>query len=366
MGLEPASRIASLASALSVFGYDAFFAQTPVSMGYLHGLHEDAHERFLTMAISVRGEMALIAPALSETQARRCGITDIRTWRDGDDPGDLFEELAGEWGLESSILAVDDHMPAQMLLKMQSILPAALFKPGGSVLASLMKRKDPGEIELLKRAARIADQAFIEVAPKIREGMTELEVEELLVGAMKSGGGGPFFCIVAAGPNAAEPHHLSDSTRIRNGDVLLLDFGCDVEGYKSDITRTVSVGEAEEEAQEVYRIVHRAHLAGRSAARPGVTGEEVDRVARKVIEDAGYGEWFFHRLGHGIGMQGHEEPNIVTGNRDPLEPGNVFSIEPGIYLPGRFGVRIENIVAVTEDGNESLNDEPSPSLISVV
>jgi len=365
MGSNPNPRIRSLASALAEHGLDAFFAQTAVSMGYLHGLHENAHERFLTMAINAGGDMRLIAPALTETQARRCGITDIRVWKDGEEPGLLFEELATEWGLKSGILAVDDDMPSHMLLKMQSVLPAALYKPGGAVLASLMSRKDADELARLRAAARIADDAFIEVAPKVRAGMTELEVEDLLVNAMKARGGSPFFCIVAAGSNAAEPHHLSDSTRLKEGDAVILDFGCDYGGYKSDITRTVAIGSPETEAATVYDIVYRAHRAGRAAAKPGVSGETVDRAAREVIEGAGYGEWFFHRTGHGLGMKGHEEPNIVVGNAEPLKPGNVFSIEPGIYLPGRFGVRIENIVTVTEDGCESLNDEPSPTLTSV-
>jgi Xaa-Pro aminopeptidase len=180
---------------------------------------------------------------------------------------------------------------------------------------------------------------------------------------MKKRGGAPEFCIVAAGPNAAEPHHLSDETVIQEGDVLILDFGCDVAGYKSDITRTVCVGKAASQAKEVYALVYEAHMAARKAIVRGATGESVDRAARTVIEKGGYGDLFFHRTGHGIGTSVHEEPNIVTGNTRLLVPGNCFSIEPGVYIAGKFGVRIENIVAATADGHDSMNVDPSPTLI---
>src|SRR5579862_2510731 len=357
------SRIDKLAAILRDQGLDAFFGQTAVTMGYLQGLFENAHERFLTLAVNAKGESCLIAPSLTETQARRAGIRNIWTWKDGEDPSALLKRLADDWGLRSAILAVDDEMPARLLLEMQQTLPAALFKPGGGVMSALRSRKDAQELGLLKRAAKIADDAFDRVLPKLKAGMTELEIEEMLVEAMKQLGGSPFFCIVAVGPNAAEPHHLSDSTRAKEGEVLLLDFGCDYEGYKSDITRTVALGKPDQEAERVYSLVYQAHMEGRRAAKPGATGQDVDRAARAPIDHGGYGDQFFHRTGHGIGMEGHEAPNMVEGNLLPLEPGNVFSVEPGIYLAGRFGVRIENIVAATESGYESLNADPSPVLI---
>jgi len=253
-------------------------------------------------------------------------------------------------------------MPARMLLQMQDALPAALFRAGGSYVSTLTSRKEPEEVETMRRAGKIADDSFLEVLPQIKSGMTELAVDLLLREAMKTRGGEPAFCIVGAGPNGAEPHHLSDETVLKTGDVLILDFGCDLEGYKSDITRTVCLGEPSNEACEIYALVYAAHMAARQTAAAGVSGESVDAAARGVIESGGFGEFFFHRTGHGIGMQVHEEPNMVAGNVKPLEVGNAFSIEPGIYLPGRFGVRIENIVAITENGAESLNAEPSSEL----
>jgi Xaa-Pro aminopeptidase len=356
------TRIDRLAAELKENSVDVFFACTPSSMGYLHGLHESGGERFFVMGISPQGKVVLIAPALAEAQARRVGVADIRAWKDGEDPAPLFEALADEWGLRSGIIAVDDEMPAHLLLRMQASLPAALFRTGKPLLSPLMARKEPEEIALMKRAGAIADEAFQVVLPQIKVGMTERQVDKLLRDAMSERGGEPAFCIVATGAGSAEPHHLSGEDVISENDVLILDFGCDVEGYKSDITRTVCVG-ANAEASKVYEIVFHAHRAAREAAIYGATGQDVDRAARKVIEDAGYGPHFFHRTGHGIGSQLHEEPNMVEGNDSLLVEGNAFSVEPGIYLEGKFGVRIENIVAMGVDGCESLNDEPSPTLI---
>jgi Xaa-Pro dipeptidase len=357
------SRLEKLAENLRRDGLDCFFAHDPISMGYLTGYREGAGERFMTLAIHKSGEVRLICPALSEAQARREGISNIRAWKDGENHLVHFEELARDWDLDSGMLAVDATMPARMLLEMQGALPAALFRNGEQLLSELMRRKDPFELDLLLQAAKIADDTWIEVLPQLRAGMTEAEVATLLLDGMTRRGGKPYFAIVAAGKGGAEPHHLSDDTPLRDGDVVVIDFGCEVSGYKSDITRTIAIGSASDRAREVYEIVFRAHMAAREAIRPGVPGEQIDQAARKVIEDAGYGEYFYHRLGHGIGMNGHEAPNMVAGNTEPLEPGNCFSVEPGIYIEGEFGVRIENIVYCTEDGYKSFNDDPSPTLL---
>ncbi len=363
--MDHGTRTGKLGLALASEGIDCFFAQDPVTMGYLHGFHEHSHERFLTLAINADGRVRLICPALTVSQARRIGIQDIRGWADGENPLALLEELADDWNLRSGILAVDDTMPAQMLLKMQAVLPAALFKPGQQVLSTLMRQKEPGELDLLRRAGKIADDAFDAAIPQLKTGMTELQISKVLQDEMEKRGGRPVFSIVAAGSGAAEPHHLSDDTVVKQGDVVILDFGCDVGGYNSDITRTICFGPASQKAKDVYDIVYRAHMAGRKAIRAGIEPQAVDRASRKEIVDAGYGPQFFHRTGHGIGMRGHEEPYIIEGNTEKLEANNCFSIEPGIYLAGEFGVRIENIVAATADGHESMNVDPSPTLIEI-
>jgi Xaa-Pro dipeptidase len=359
------ARTQKLADAMTDAGVDCYLAWDPITMTYLQGFAEGSHERFLVLALRTDGSVRLICPALSETQARRSGIDDIRSWADGEDPIALFLDLARDWNLESAIIAVDAVMPARQLLQLQYALPAALFRNGEDLLSSLMRVKDASEMDLMRKAGRIADEAYAEVKPKIREGMTERQVSRMLSEAMSDRGSQPTFSIVAAGANGAEPHHLTDDTRLKRGDVVILDFGCDVGGYQSDITRVVAIGEASAKAREIYDIVYRAHMAGRGAIRSGIAAEEIDRACRAVIKDAGYGPKFFHRTGHGIGMNGHEHPNIVAGNLDPLEPGNCFSVEPGIYLEGEFGVRIENIVACTEGGHESMNVDPSAILETI-
>jgi len=355
-------RISRLASTLQEAGIDAFFAWAPVTMRYFTGYGEGAHERFMALGVNAKGEVAMICPALSATQVARAGIKDARPWRDGEDPLALFKTLADQWNLESSIIAVEDEMPARQLLEMQGVLPAALFKPGQSVISTLMRKKDQRELDLMCRAAKIADDALAAGHKAIKVGATENEVSDALSQEMKRLGGLPTFAIIAAGANGAEPHHLTDATPLKDGDVVILDFGCDVDGYQSDITRCACLGKASDEAKKVYDVVLRAHMASRDKIRPGVTAGEIDRAGREVIEQAGYGEYFVHRTGHGIGMRGHEEPYIAPGSEVVIQEGDCFSIEPGIYLPGRFGIRIENIVAVTANGYESQNEDPASSL----
>jgi Xaa-Pro aminopeptidase len=356
------TRLGRLAEVLTAEGVDAYFASTAISMGYLHGFHESGGERFLTLGLRANGETRMICPALSEAQARRVGIADVRSWRDGEDPIAHFRRLAEDWDLRAAVIAVDDDMSAAMLLAMQEALPAALFKPGQRLLASLMQIKDAGEIELMRRAARIADAAFPAALAALRPGVTEREVARALYAEMQRLGGEPTFAIVATGANGAEPHHHSDDTPIGIGDVVILDFGCHVEGYQSDITRTVAVGDASDRARAIYALVHRAHMAGRAAAVAGATCGDVDTASRAVIEAAGLGERFMHRTGHGIGMKGHEEPFIIGGSRVPLADGHCFSVEPGVYLEGEFGVRIENIVTMSGGVCVSLNEEPRDEL----
>lgn len=358
-------RVEKLARVLAEESVDAFFAWSPVTMDYLHGFAEGSHERFLTLAVHRDGRCALICPGLSREQASRAGIKDIRPWNDGESPLALFAGLAAEWSLKSAVLALDDEMPAHMVLAMQETLPAALFRTGSSMTGRLTRVKEPGELDLMRRAGRIADDSLAAALAILKPGVTELELEAALTEEMKRRGGKPTFCIAAAGSGGAEPHHLSEAVAVKDGDVVVLDFGCEVDGYQSDITRTVCCGKAPEEAHHVYAVVLEAHRAARMAIRAGVPAQEIDRAARSVIEKAGYGPQFMHRTGHGIGMRVHETPYIVEGNDAPLEAGNCFSVEPGIYLAGRFGVRLENIVACTQAGHESLNAEPPPTLLEL-
>lgn len=356
-------RIGQLAAVLREEGLGAYFATSAISMGYLHGFHEDGHERLMMLAVRNDGAVRLVAPALSAEQAARAGIEDVRPWRDSEDPMVHVRRLAEDWALEK--VAVDDEMRAQILLALQEALPGARFVAGQQYLSRLMRRKSEAELDLMRKAGWIADTAFDRVLGFVKPGQTEREVMEFLNRSMRELGGEPDFAIVAAGPNGAEPHHLSDDTVLTDGDVIVLDFGCDVGGYKSDITRTICLGRASDLARRTYEATYAAHMAGRAAAKPGVECQEVDRAARRVIEEAGFGQYFVHRTGHGLGMRGHEEPYMVEGNAERIEEGNCFSVEPGIYIPGQHGVRIENIVAAVAGGLITLNAEPRSEIIEI-
>ena len=229
-------------------------------------------------------------------------------------------------------------------------------------MCRLREVKTEEELLAMERAAGIIDNVFEDVATQLYDGMTEEDLSDRVLAAIRVRGSSPSFRpLICFGPNAALPHHHTGSTPLQPGDVVVIDIGCVAEGYASDITRTVSFGEpADPDVWSIYDLVFRAHTAARAVARPGITGEAVDAAARDVITAAGYGDRFVHRTGHGIGLSVHEPPNIVKGNREPLRPAMCFSVEPGIYLPGRFGVRIENIVTVIESGVRSLNAEPDP------
>jgi len=356
------TRVERLALALDSAGFDAFIAQNAFSLGYLTGFFEGSYERFMAGFVSRSGRFRLVCPALSKEQALRAGIDDVEAWRDGEDPYALVRETLETWHATGGRFAVDDMMPAHMILGLQQHFPDSKFELGGEILSSLMSIKDDEELASMKKAADIADGAFEEVALLLTPGLTEIQIAAMLTKAMERRGGRPLFCSVARGEFAAEPHHLNSDAPVGANDIVVMDFGCTVDGYASDITRTVCIGKPTDEQIKVYRTVYEAHMAAREIAKIGATGAEVDAGARRVIEDSGYGEFFTHRTGHGIGLQVHEGPYIVASNQSPLRARNCFSIEPGIYLPGRFGVRIENIVHLDESGCVSFNAEPSPEL----
>jgi len=358
-----AQRIQKLQNALGEQGIDAYFASTPTTMGYLAGFHEGGGERMMLLGIAPGREAEMLVPALSHTQATdSTGLSHITTWSDGEDPGVPFQAWAERWGLRTGVMAVDDEMIGTYLLRMQEALPAGLFKLGTSIMEACRGRKEPEEIAALRRAGAAVDKAYAAGLAAFRPGVKEREIQLAIRDATLAQGLDASFGIVATGANGARPHHLTSDAVVQPGDVVVMDFGATADGYQADITRMACLGTAEEEAKKVYRIVRDAHYAARDAAKPGVAAQEVDRAARKVIADAGYGQYFCHRTGHGIGLQVHEAPYIVEGNETILREGHSFTVEPGVYLPGRFGVRIENVVTITANGCESLNAEPEQEL----
>jgi Xaa-Pro aminopeptidase len=353
-----AERLAVATERLAGAGLDALLVPPSPDLVYLTGYEPMPLER-PTVLILVLGEPPrLLVPALERPEAEAApaaGALAIAEWRDGTDPYRAIGDALPPGGR----VAAGDQLWAAHLLALQALDPARRWVSASPVLAPLRMRKDPDELAALRRAAHAADASLAALLTAPLEGRTERAVAATLAEELVAHGHtSAAFAIVASGPNAASPHHEPTERPIARGDAVVVDFGGRLEGYHSDLSRTVVVGEPDAALREVHAIVAEAQRAAREAARPGVPIEDVDRAARAVIAEAGYGERFLHRTGHGIGIEVHEPPYAVAGDRTPLEPGMTFSVEPGIYLDGRFGVRIEDIVAVTAGGIEVLNDAP--------
>jgi Xaa-Pro aminopeptidase len=352
-------RLSRVRTAMHENGLDTLILTPGAAMRYLTGFSEPG-SRFLALVVPDDQPWLFVTPALNAGQARQnpAGISDIRVWDDAQGWETLLATLSKDLMLDIGIVGLDDDMPARFSLRIGELMPTALLKLAGAALASLRAVKDALELAALQRAADATD-ALIPIAYEAcRAGVSEMEVS-LAIGQSIARGGyqDSFSPIVGTGPNGASPHHNTGKTKVKRGDVVILDFGAMADGYHGDITRTVAVGEASDEAKRVYDVVYRAHQAGVQAVRPGVTAHDVDAAARQVIGDAGYGEFFIHRTGHGIGLDDHEAPYMLSGNYTKLLPGHCFSVEPGIYLPGQFGVRLENILTVKDDGTAHVFNE---------
>jgi Xaa-Pro aminopeptidase len=325
---------------------------------YLAGYDPPPLERLTCLVIRPGKPPVLVVPTLERPLAESTGLSklaEILSWEETDDPYALIGKVVGR----AKRLGCSDRMWAAHLLPLQQVIPAASFTSASAVLGPLRSIKDTGELDRLRRAARYADETFRRLLKAPLESATERQVADRLSDLLlEVGHDRVAFTIVGSGPNAASPHHEPGVRTIQARDAVVLDFGGRSAGYVSDVSRTVAVREATPELAEVHEVVQEAQERAFRAVRPGVPAEDVDRVAREVIREAGYGDLFVHRTGHGIGLEEHEAPYIVEGNEEPLRPGMCFSIEPGVYVPGRFGVRIEDIVTVTEDGASRLNHAP--------
>ena len=316
-------------------------------------------ERITMLVIPVPGDPTMMVPKLERPDAENApGVAGLQLvdWEDGSDPYEATARLL----LPTGRYAISDSAWAMHLLGLQGQLPQSSYVSLTSGLPMVRAVKDTAEVERLASAASAADRAYEEILKVRFAGRRETEVAADLAGLLRQFGHSQVdFTVVGSGPNGANPHHEIGERVIEDGDMVVLDFGGLKHGYGSDTTRTVHVGEPTDEEREVHEIVCRAQQAGFDAVQPGIACQDVDRAARAVITDAGYGEYFIHRTGHGIGITTHEPPYMVEGETLPVRPGRCFSIEPGIYRPGRFGVRIEDIVTVTSDGvGRRLNETP--------
>ncbi|WP_256416722.1 aminopeptidase P family protein [Halorubrum laminariae] len=336
------------------------------NLQYLTGFATEPDERHFLFVVPATDhpcdEPVLFVPALYEAQVRaETTVADVRTWTDGDDPRAAVRDLLDACDLRDGRLLVDDTMWATFTQDLRAAAPDATWGLASEALSRLRVRKDSTELAAMRAAAAAADATVADLRDLGAEavGMTESDLAEWIVDRMETHGGrgAAFGPIVGAGPNGAKPHHGHGDREIAAGEPIVCDFGTRVDGYPSDQTRTLVFGGDPPAAYaEIHEVVREAQTAAVDAVEPGVSAEAVDRAARAVIEDAGYGDAFVHRTGHGVGLDVHEEPYIVAGNDRPLEPGMVFSVEPGIYLDGRFGCRIEDLVVVTDDGCERLNE----------
>jgi D-alanyl-D-alanine dipeptidase len=312
-------------------------------------------ERITLLVLHASRDPAMIVPILERPDAENApgaGALSLSDWTDGSDPYEATAPLLGAEGR----YAISDSAWAMHLLGLQGALPESSYVSMTAALPMLRAVKDADELERLAAAGAAADATFEDIVGARFAGRREREIAADLAGFLREHGHSEVeFTVVGSGPNSANPHHDMSERTIEEGDMVVLDFGGIKDGYASDTTRTVHVGEPTDEEREVFEIVLRAQQAGFEAVRPGIACQEIDRAARKVIADAGYGAYFIHRVGHGIGLTTHEPPYMVEGEERLMEPGMCFSIEPGIYLPGRFGVRIEDIVVATEDGGRRLN-----------
>ncbi|HSA52824.1 MAG TPA: Xaa-Pro peptidase family protein [Yinghuangia sp.] len=359
--LYPTDRLAAAAKAAAAAGLDALLITPGADLRYLTGYEALPLERLTCLVVPAEGDSFLVVPGLEKpaaeaSPAARLGI-DITGWAETEDP---YALIARRLPRGVAKVGVDNHMWAEKVLGFRRVLPEAEQALAGGVLREMRMRKTPAEIEALRVAGAAIDRVHAQVGELLRPGRTEREVgRDIAEAILAEGHVRVDFVIVASGPNGASPHHDLSERVIRTGEPVVVDIGGTTEdGYCSDETRTYCVGEPPADFAAYYEVLHRAQRAQCEAVRPGITAEQLDAVGRDIIADAGYGEYFVHRTGHGIGLETHEEPYIVEGSSLPLEPGMAFSVEPGIYLPGRHGARIEDIVVCRENNGEPMNHRP--------
>lgn len=358
MGFE--RRLQAVTSSIRSVGIDAVLITPGADLRYLVGYDAKPLERLTCLVVPADSDPIMVVPALEELAALSSPVADlgleIVTWGETEDPIAL---VAGRLARAKAV-ALDDHMWAEKVLRFRDAMPQVRQLPAGSIIGTLRMRKDAEEIASLIAAGAAIDSVHERVSEMLRPGRTEREVGRDIHDAIIDAGHVHVdFVIVASGPNGASPHHDVSDRVIREGDAVVIDIGGTMpDGYCSDSTRTYAVGEPDPDFLRMYAILQEAQKAAVESVRPGMTCESVDDVARDLMTDAGIGDLFIHRIGHGIGLQSHEEPYLVSGNSLALEPGMAFSIEPGFYLEGRFGARIEDIVICTDVGVQSVNHRP--------
>ena len=355
------ARLEKLIASLRTSGLDAVTLNPGPTLTYLTGAHFHLMERPVVLLVTPGQEPAIVLPELEKLKVGQMPYQ-VQAFTYGENPsewGDAFRSAAQALGLEGKHIGVETgRMRLLEYNYLRDGISNAEFQDASDVLGQLRLRKDAAEVESMRKAVKVAQAALEATIPQIKIGMTEKELAaELVVQLLRHGSESelPFAPIVSGGPNSANPHASPTDRKLQAGDMLVIDYGAAANDYVSDITRTFAVGEVDAEFARIHKIVQEANAAGRAAGKPGVPCADVDKAARAVIDASGYGEYFTHRTGHGLGMEGHEHPYMRGDNLQLLEPGMAYTVEPGIYLPGRNGVRVEDDVVVTEKGSESLS-----------
>jgi Xaa-Pro aminopeptidase len=355
-----AARLSALRKAMRASGRDLVVLAPTDNLRYVLGFAPPYDER-ACMLLVTEDASAMLMPALNAGQARSGGgDVELCTWEDTDSPADALQRALGRvgGGLVSTV-AVDPEMRADHLLLLLRDVPDAQVVTASDILGWLREVKSPDELETLERGSRVADDAVRAAVAACKPGAAEIEVAETAAAALREGRCEEvLFTTIASGPNGAFPQHQPGARRLEDGDAVLIDLGGRLDGYTSDITRMAYVGAPSKRYRDVHAIVDRALEAALELAAPGITCHELDRAVRGVIERAGFGEYFVHRTGHGLGLSVHEPPWIGDGEDAELRAAMVLSIEPGIYLPGEFGVRLEETVEITDGGCRSLSTLP--------
>jgi Xaa-Pro dipeptidase len=355
------TRFNSLAQSLNKQNLDAVVLLPGSNLQYLTGLSFHLMERPILLIITPGYKPLLIVPDLERNKAETSTLElELFTYQEDQASREVaFKQALSRLGDGPKHVGIEPlGMRFHELSMLQGTVAEWEFVSAGSALSEMRIKKDEAEVELMRQACALAEKALMETLPQICVGMTERELaSELILQLIRAGSEPnlPFDPIVASGPNSALPHATPSTRKLQPGDLLILDWGARIGGYISDLTRTFAIKELEPELETVHLIVQQANDAGRDAVKPGATCGSVDQAARQVIDLAGYGEYFIHRTGHGIGLEVHETPYIVADNHSQLELGMTFTVEPGIYLPGRGGVRVEDNMVVTEIGGESLS-----------
>lgn len=348
-------RLSRARARMDEISIDTLLLSVGADLPYLTGYEAVPLERLTMLVLPLSGDVELVVPRLEAPRVSETSTFEITAWDDSDDPVAIVARRLGN----ARNVAIGDHTWSRFLLELQRALPRVRWRSASDVTKPLRMVKDAAEITALRNAARAVDEIATEMRSRPFGGRRESEIRRELVERMLDAGHDKAnFAIVAAGENAASPHHDAGARLVGQQEIVLCDFGGTMARYCSDITRMFFVGEPSAEITDAYAVLQQAQEAGVAAAVVGASCESVDMAARQVIDDAGLGDRFVHRVGHGIGTEAHEDPYLVSGNAQVIEPGHVFSVEPGIYLPGRFGMRLEDIVVATEKGPDRLNRAP--------